>query len=115
MSRDRLKYISMETLRYILTLVFAAVGTYVGIQSNLTHMKNNIQNTELRVTSIEENIGNTNIGFMYEQHLLQGSYINKLVPNQLSLAKDCGKTVLMHFDNLRGFKMEEKDERKLFY
>lgn len=104
MSRQQLVTISKETLRYILTVFFAAVGAYIGIDRYINNMNNDIDKLNTRVTHIEENIGTTNIEWMYEQHVVHGKYISRLFPNQLSLAKDCKKTLLLNFDDLRGIK-----------
>jgi hypothetical protein len=102
MSNERLITISKETLRYFLTIVSAAIGVYIGMQRNMKDMRNDIDNTSKRVDNIELNVSNVNIGFMYQQQLVHGKYIDRLVPNQLSLARDCGKPLLMHFNDIRG-------------
>ena len=104
MSREQLITISKETLRYFLTTLFAAIGTYIGVRLNMNDMRNDIGNNQDKIIKIEDNTGNVNIGWMYEQHLVHGRYIGRLVPNQLSLAKDCKKTLLFNFDDIRGLK-----------
>ncbi len=39
MSKEQLIFISKETLRYILTLLFAAIGAYIGMDRFIHDMK----------------------------------------------------------------------------
>ena len=90
-----------ETLRYILTLLFTAIGGYIGIRIGMNDMKNDINNNYYEIVDVQKNIGDVNIGWMYNQHIIHGEYIGRLVPNQLALAKDCKKTLLLNFDDIR--------------
>lgn len=102
MSKEKFITISQEMLRYFLTLIFAAIGTYVGWDRYVHNMQSKINSLEQNQRVIQRNIGNNNIGFLAEQQKLHGIYINRLIPNQISLAKDCNKRLLFNFNDIRG-------------
>lgn len=54
MSKEQLIDFSKSATRYILTLVFAAVGTYVGIELNMRDMQNDIVTNKTNIVAVDK-------------------------------------------------------------
>ena len=100
MSKEKFITISKEMLRYLLTLAFAAIGTYVGLQTYLVNLDNRVCNVEKDLTEVQESISPKS--WLVQKQELNSRYISRLVPNQMALAKDCKQKLLFQFEDLRG-------------
>ena len=98
MSKDKLISIGKDTLRYLLTALFAAVGVYIGIRVSMSEMQNNIANNAKDIHRIEMN----DINWLKTKSDLYGNNIFYLQMNQSSLFNRFNLTMPYKFENTRG-------------
>lgn len=97
-AKDSLITIGKDTIRYILTLIFAGIGAYIGISEKMKDMQNGITNNTKDINRIEMN----DLSWLKAKEEVHGNNLFYLQMNQTSLANYCNYTLPYKFENTRG-------------